>query len=205
MEGLHLPLYRCINNGASMADLASILHASPAAAQATLQSFWAVSTQLTSVFPWICWLKHGLQHPAPIHTSRHMSPDDECKEVAKTVCAGLSLFCLPELTWCTLLWASAAPYLSQLTSWPVRGLHILRGTFFFYSSLPGGQALSWLLFKYFLSSYPVMQWFFLKFWLYEIFCQHCENCPTGRCIFVFSVGRGKPYILLFHHLDLKII
>ena len=57
-----------------------------------------------------------------------------------TVCAGLSLFCLPQTGFCTLLWASEAPFLSWLISLLARGLLRVQEPFLFFSSLPGLQS-----------------------------------------------------------------
>ncbi|XP_032330253.1 transmembrane protein 255A isoform X5 [Camelus ferus] len=72
--------------------------------------------------PWVCPLKLEFQHLAPACTSRRASWAEECSEVAWTLCAGLSLFCLLQTGCCILLRASEAPFLSWLNSPLVKGL-----------------------------------------------------------------------------------
>ena len=52
--------------------------------------------------PQVCPLKPEFQHPAPTCTIRYMSPSGEYSEVARIVCVGLALFCLPQASCCTL-------------------------------------------------------------------------------------------------------
>lgn len=53
--------------------------------------------------PWVYPLKPESQHPAAAHTSRNTFHARKCSEVARTVCAGLSLCCLLQASCCTLL------------------------------------------------------------------------------------------------------
>lgn len=82
---------------------------------------------------WVCPLKPKFQHPAPRCTSRHMAQAGYCCHVAGTICAGLSLFCLPQAGCCTLPRASKPPFLSQLP----KGLPRARKPGLFHTSLPG--------------------------------------------------------------------
>ena len=125
-------------------------------------------------FPRVCPLKPKFQYPLPAHTSRHESWAEECREVARSLCAGLSLFslfCLPQSSCCALLWAREALFLSQLISQLVKGVPRVKEPFLFHSSLPWAQAPSRFL-SFFSFILPSLWWSFLQFWLYEISCQH---------------------------------
>ena len=156
--------------------------------------------------PWVCPLKPVFQHPAPACTSRCESWGGECREVARTLCAGLSLFSLLQADCCTLLWASEAPFLSQLISLLVKGLprwgnsspfiapfqrcRFHPDSFFFVclfhlTLLHGNLSHN---FAFMRSSASTQKVF-------------CENCPTCRCIFDVFVGGGELHVLLFCHLD----
>ena len=99
--------------------------------------------------PQVCPLKPEFQHPAPAHTSRHASWARECMELARTFCAGLSLFCMPRAGYCTLLRASETPFPSRLISLPVKKFPRVSEHFLFHNSLPGAQVLSRFLFFFF--------------------------------------------------------
>ena len=105
----------------------------------------------------VCPLKPKFQHPALKHTSRCVSWAGECKEVARTLCAILSLFCRLQTSCCTFLWAIDAPFLSWLISLPVQQLPSVRALFLFHSSLPGVQIPSrFLFFSFILPGYMVI-------------------------------------------------
>ena len=53
--------------------------------------------------PQVCSPEPMFQHPAPVHTSRHTSQAGACRAVARTICVGLTLSCLPQTGCCTLL------------------------------------------------------------------------------------------------------
>ena len=112
--------------------------------------------QPTLSSPWVCPLKPEFQHPAPACTSWCERQAGECRQVARTLCAGLALLCLPQTGCCTLLPASEAPFLSWLISLPVKGLPRVQEHFLFHSSLPGVQILSWFPFLFFPFIPPLM-------------------------------------------------
>ena len=85
----------------------------------------------------------------------------ECRAVTRTICAGFSLFCLPQTSCSAFLQASEAPFLSQLITAPEKGLPRVREPFLFHSFLPVSQVLSHFLFL--VSSYPVTWRYFLHF------------------------------------------
>ena len=75
-------------------------------------------------------------NPATVHTTRHASQAGKGNDVARAVYDGLSLPCMSQAGSCTLLWDSKAPYLSWLTSQPVKEVPRVREPFLFHSSFP---------------------------------------------------------------------
>ena len=59
-----------------------------------------------------------------MHTSISVSWPGECREVARTLCAGFSLFCLLQPSCCTLLWGYEAPF---LPSWSPKQWSVFPG------------------------------------------------------------------------------
>ena len=125
-----------------------------------------VSSLLTAVPPWVCSPNPMFQHTAPVPTSGHPSQAGVHRAVARTICVGLTLSCLPQTCCWALLQTPEDPLLSQLISPPVRGLTQMQEHLLTFSSPPGVQVLSCFLssfFPFFLSSYPVMWGPFLIF------------------------------------------
>ena len=99
--------------------------------------------------PQVCPLKPEFQHPAPTCTIRYMSPSGEYSKVARIVCVGLALFCLPQASCCTLPWAFEALTL------PVRVLLVLS---FFLSALWIYHASPFWPVKFLLKNQPTTLW-----------------------------------------------
>ena len=96
-----------------MVDPESIRHTPPVAAQWHSRPFGlSPCNQIESSLK-VCPLKPEFQH-LPTMNFRCMSLVGACSKKAKTIWAGLSLSCLPQASFCTLLWSSETPYLSQL-------------------------------------------------------------------------------------------
>lgn len=129
------PLSACISNEASMINLSSFLHIPSVVCSLghTLPPSGFSQPQSSLC---VCPLKPGFQHPAPAHTNRLLSQAGECRKVARSLCSGLSLFCLLQDGCCTLLRASEAPFLFQLMSLPVKRLPRAREPLLFPSSFP---------------------------------------------------------------------
>ena len=123
-----------------MADTAPFLYTPLAAACTTLQPLQAVFKQPT----WVLSMglsaearasASGTSHPCNTYCSRCTSPAKKCRDVAQTLCAGLSLVCLLQVGCHILLLASEAPFLTCLVSLPMQGLPRVRKPFHF-SYLP---------------------------------------------------------------------
>lgn len=69
----------------------------------SLPSPQAISFQLTSVFSLGLLSKPYVPAPVPMCVSRYMSQVRGFRAVARTMCLGLTLFCLPQTSYCTLL------------------------------------------------------------------------------------------------------
>ena len=76
------------------------------------------------------------------------------KTVAQIICVGLSLSCLPQTSFCTLLSASEARFMTQLISLPLRGLSRVWKPLLSFGSLPGAQVQSHFLYFFFLVVLP---------------------------------------------------
>ena len=134
----------------------------PQVAWTSLKPLQAVCIQPTPVlFPSLSAEAHVLG-PTPLCTSRHASQVGEYREVARTLCAALCLLCLLhsplKLPFCpswSLSWWRTFPDRPDLWS--------------FTTPSQGHRSHPHSIFSP--SSYLVMWWYFLKFWLYEIFCE----------------------------------
>lgn len=124
----------------------------------------------TESFLWVCLLKPELQHPAARPRRQVYVSAGKCSKGARTVCAGVSLFCLRQASWCTPLQASEAPCLSRLISQLVKRVPSVREPFLLHSSFPQAQVPpQFLLFNPFHSTW--LQRSFLQLWLHEILWQ----------------------------------
>lgn len=113
----------CVNNAVSMVNLGSVLHILQVVAWTIFQHLQAIFKQLAPDFSQACLLKQSCT----------LTPHNE---VARTVCASLSLFCLLESSCYTHLWASVAPYLSRLISQPLKEVPRVKEHFLSHSFLP---------------------------------------------------------------------
>lgn len=137
-----------------------------------------------------------VQHPTPSHTSKdHLRLGSTERGTALFVV--VSIFFLLKADFCTLLWASETPYLSEQISQLVNGVPKVGGPFICHNSHPGAQVQSW--FIYFLSSYPVcgdLSCIFCCMRSTSIQSAFCENCSTGRWTFEVFVRGSKLHVLL---------
>ena len=141
------PPFLRINSGASVAESGSILCTPRYSLGHTLAlSDCLCTANLRSLPGSIHWSPSFSTQPPVSTTDNHLRLET-ASEVARTICANLCLFCLPQAGCYTLLWASEAPCFSLLISQPLKGVPRVKEPFFFYRSLPGVQVLSWLLFS----------------------------------------------------------
>ena len=140
--------------------------------------------------PWVRFTNPKVQHSTPAHTGRFESQAGVYSVAAQTV--GLSVFCLPQATCGTLLWASKFPFVSWLIPLTVSvqepvffsaPSQMCRSPLLPHSTPPPRPPLSyWLcgylsyLFRCWRSSASVQ----------EVFC---DNCSIFRCILICICGR----------------
>lgn len=174
----------------------------PVVVHFTLPSLWAVFSQPKPVPSPGLLDEAQISALSPKHISRHMS-EAGYRKVAMTICASLSLFCLPQVSCYIVIRASEAPYMSCLISQRMKGVPRMREPFLLHSSFPGVQVPARFLF------------FFYPIWLCGNFsCSFgcmissastqqvlCERCSACRCIFNTFVGGDKLQVLLFCHLE----
>lgn len=102
----------------------------------------------------VCW-SPWISDSAPSWTSRCVS--GKYREMARALCAGLSLFCLWQSDGCPIFWACDDPFLPRMISQLVKWVPRLRETFLFHRSLPGAQVHILIpFFSFILLSYTVI-------------------------------------------------
>ena len=199
------PFPNSFNNGTSVPWWTWASVCPPGCSHTTLQSLQAVFMQPTPVLSLDLSSEAQVSALSPcVHQWTHVSGWGEQGYSTDHLRRSLSI--LPFTNWlCALLWASEAPFLPQLISLQVKGLHRVWEPFLLHSSLPGAQVLSWSppFISFILPGYMEISPAILGVWdLLPVFSRHFVRVfSTCRCIFAIFVGRGKLHILLFCHLD----
>ena len=134
--------------------------------------------------------------------------------VESTLCAALSLLCLPQSGCCVFLWGFEVPVYFQLISVSLSCPPMVQIPFLFHRFL-SGVLVSYDAFFFFLFSlslsfsllfYPVIWRVSCLIWRFKVFCQHsvgvlCELFYMPIFLFNMFVGKGEHYVLLLCHLD----